>query len=456
MTDHSALVADLIAALGADAVIVDPAAMWGYREDRSGLPAGMPVAVARPADTAGAQAVVRAAARHGVPIVTRGAGTSLAGGSTAQDGAITLSLDRMRRIEIDPETRTARVEPGALNRDVKAAALEHGLWYPPDPASFEICSIGGNLATNAGGLSCVKHGVTREYVLGLEVVLADGTAIRLGGPLVKDVAGLPLLQLFVGSEGTLGIITEATLRLTPAPHPLIVGVAYFASVEAAARAVVDATTRFRPALCEFMDQATLDAVERTMRMGLDTTQAAMLIIGTDQAGEAAAAELAIIADVFQAAGATESFIADDAEMSEQFLAARRFAAHAYETLGTTLAEDVGVPVPRLPEALERIREIGERHGVLVATVAHAGDGNTHPNVIYDPTDAAAADRAHAAFADIMALAVEFGGTITGEHGVGTMKRPYLATQLGGDVMALTAAVKRTFDPDGILNPGIGI
>ncbi|MFT4235448.1 MAG: FAD-linked oxidase C-terminal domain-containing protein, partial [Microbacterium sp.] len=361
-----------------------------------------------------------------------------------------------RALTIDPASRTAVVGPGLLNAEVKAAAAEKGLWYPPDPSSFEICSIGGNLATNAGGLSCVKYGVTSDYVLALEVVLADGEAVRVGGPWIKDVAGLPLTKLFVGSEGTLGIITEATLRLTPRPAPSTVGVAYFRTVQDAANAVVEATNRFRPSICEFIDHVSLTTIEAHARMGLDTDAAAMLIVGTDETGEAAAAELAIIEEVFEHAGATESFLAEDTEQSDQFLAARRMAAPSYEVIGATLIEDVGVPIPKLAELLIRIEQVAERHGVTIATVAHAGDGNTHPTVIYTPGDPDSLARAQAAFADIMNLAVELGGTITGEHGVGAIKHAYLPRQLGEGASALTARIKAALDPQGIFNPGIGI
>ncbi|HEX4726481.1 MAG TPA: FAD-binding oxidoreductase, partial [Jatrophihabitans sp.] len=247
---------ELAAELPSDGLVTDPVLIENYRYDWARDPdAGMPLAVARPRDTEQVQAIMRWASRHRIPVVPRGAGSGLSGGSSAVTGGIVLSLDRMRAISIDPASRVAVVEPGALNAEVKAAAREHGLWYPPDPSSFEMCSIGGNIATNAGGLCCVKYGVTTDYVLGLDVVLADGTALRLGGPRLKDVAGLSLIKLFVGSEGTLAIVTRAVLRLVPAQAPVSTLVASFATLAAAAEAVVAISRTLRPAMLELMDRA---------------------------------------------------------------------------------------------------------------------------------------------------------------------------------------------------------
>ncbi|NYI70025.1 glycolate oxidase [Naumannella cuiyingiana] len=454
--DVSATVAELISQIGADAVVTDPGLIDNYRWDwtRSRL-AGKPLAVARPASAEGVQAAVRWAAAHRIPIVPRGAGSGLSGGSCAVEGCLLLSLDRMRSIEIDLATRTAVVEPGALNAEVKAAAAEHGLWYPPDPSSFEICSIGGNVATNAGGLCCVKYGVTTDYVLGLDVVLADGTLVQLGGQRIKDVAGLSLTKLFVGSEGTLGIVTRAILRLIPAKPPAATLVGYFPTVSAAARAVVEVGATLRPSMMELMDARSIGCVEDYQPMGLDRDAGAMLIAQSDAPGEACGAEIAIMEEAFRTAGAKETFVTTDPDEGELFLASRRAAFPAVERKGSLMLEDVGVPIPRLPELLEGIEQIAERHQVEIPTVAHAGDGNTHPIVVYDGTDADAEARAARAFDEVMGLAIGLGGTITGEHGIGRLKRGPLAQQLGPDVMALTHKIKSALDPDGILNPGAG-
>jgi len=443
----------LAAGLPADALVTDPVLMQNYRYDWARDPgAGMPLAVVRPRSTAEVQTAMRWACQHRIPVVPRGAGSGLSGGSSAVAGGIVISLDRMRAVLIDPECRVAIVEPGALNAEVKAAAREHGLWYPPDPSSFEICSIGGNIATNAGGLCCVKYGVTTDYVLGLDVVLADGTAVSLGGARLKDVAGLSLIKLFVGSEGTLGVVTRAILRLVPAQQPPSTLVATFATVSAAAEAVVRISRRLRPAMLELMDRTSINAVEDYLSMGLDRTAGALLVAQSD-AGAGAAAEIAAIAEACAGSGAEEVFSTDDPTEGEAFAVARRAAFPAIERRGSLMLEDVGVPVPRLPELLAGISEIARRNDVEIPTVAHAGDGNTHPIIVYDAADLASTGRAATAFAEIMALAIALGGTITGEHGVGRLKKAYLPDQLGADVMALTQRIKTALDPLGILNPG---
>lgn len=448
------LIERLTEALPAGAVLTDPASMDAYRTDHSADPnAGMPVAVVRATSTEDVQAVVRLAAETGTPVIPRGAGSGLSGGTTAVNGAIMLSLDRMRRVEVDPAARIATAQPGAFNAEVKAAAAEHGLWYPPDPASFEICSIGGNVATNAGGLCCVKYGVTGDYVLGMTVVLADGRAVRLGGPRVKDVAGLSLTKLFVGSEGTLGVITEVLLRLMPAPLPATTLVATFPTLDGATGAVMEMSRSTRPSMLEFMDRTTIRAVEAMTRMGLDEDAAAMLVIQCDSGADAAAREIATIEAVCAAHGATECYATDDPDEGEAFIQARRMASRAVERLGAVLREDVGVPLPRLGDLVRGIQEISVRHDVPIAVLAHAGDGNTHPMLVIDPTDAAQRARAELAYAEVMALAIALDGTITGEHGVGRLKQPWLGEQLGDDVMELNERIKHALDPAGIMNPG---
>ena len=336
---------------------------------------------------------------------------------------------------------------------MKAAAAEHGLWYPPDPSSYEICSIGGNIATNAGGLCCVKYGVTTDYVLGLDVVLADGTLVTLGGKRIKDVAGLSLVKLFVGSEGTLGIVTRAILRLIPAQGTRSTLVATFPTVAAAAEAVVDIGRTLRASMMELMDAASINAVEDYRPMGLDRSAGAMLIAQSDAPGAACAAEIEVMSASCVAAGAKEVFVTDDAEEGEMFIAARRATFPAIEARGAILLEDVGAPVPQLPDLLAAIAGIAEAYAVEIPTVAHAGDGNTHPVVVFDPNDAAAKQRASQAFDAIMAAAIALGGTITGEHGVGRTKKRALPDQLGPETMALTRTIKSALDPKGILNPG---
>jgi glycolate oxidase len=445
---------ELRAALPDGAVVDDPGVVAGYRQDWARDPAaGTPLAVVRAESTEHVQAVLRWASAHRVPVVPRGAGSGLSGGATAVDGGIILSTERMRALHIDPVSHVAVVQPGLFNVEVKRAAAEHGLWYPPDPSSYEICSIGGNAATNAGGLCCVKYGVTSDYVLGMQVVLADGTAMRLGGPRLKDSAGYALTKLFVGSEGTLGVITELTLRLVPAPPPAATLVATFASVTEAAAAVVAVTGALRPAMLELMDHTSIRAVDDFTGMGLDREAAALLLARSDAPGDAAAGEIATIERLCRAHGAVEVFSTADADEGESFVAARRAAFPALEKLGTLLLEDVGVALPRLPELVAGVEGIAAAHDVTIAVVAHAGDGNTHPIVVFDGADPSATERAHAAFAAVMDLALALGGTITGEHGVGRLKKAWLPAYLGPDVLALSQRIKGALDPLGILNPG---
>ena len=454
---NSDALAGLVADMPDGMVVTDPAITEGYRQDRAFDPsAGKPLAVVRPRCTEEVQTVLRGASAHRVPVGPRGAGSGLSGGATALDNGIVLSTEKMRDISVDPVTRTAVCQPGLFNAEVKKAAAEHGLWYPPDPSSYEICSIGGNIATNAGGLCCVKYGVTTDYVLGMQVVLADGTAVRLGGPRLKDVAGLSLTKLFVGSEGTLGVVTEVTLRLLPAQNVSSVVVASFASVQAAVDAVLGVSARLRPSMLEFMDSVAINAVEDTLRMDLDRGAAAMLVAGSDERGRAGTEDAELMAGVFAQNGATEVFSTDDPDEGEAFVAARRFCIPAVEAKGSLLLEDVGVPLPALGELVTGIARIAAERDLMISVIAHAGDGNTHPLIVYDPADAAMAERAHLAFGEIMDLAVGLGGTITGEHGVGRLKRPWLAGYLGPEAMDLNRRIKQALDPLGILNPGAAI
>jgi glycolate oxidase len=437
-----------------DVVVTDPARMEKYRRDEAEQTPGEPCAVVRAGCAAHVQTALRWAGEHRVPVVPRGAGTGLAGGATAVDGCLVLSTERMTAIDVDPVTRTAVVEPGALNAEVKEAAAKHGLWYPPDPGSYRISSIGGNVATNAGGICCVKYGVTTDYVLGLDVVLPDGRLVTLGGRTVKDVAGLPLLKLFVGSEGTLGVITRVVLRLVPPPPPASTLVAYFATPQDAGVAVVAIGAGIRPSMLELMDRASINAVEDFRAMGLDRGAGAMLVAQSDAPGAARSDEVRVMAGCCRAAGAREVFATDDQAEGALFMEARLATGPAVHARGALLAEDICVPVDRLPHVLERIQAVAGEFGVEIPTFAHAGDGNVHPAILFRPGDDAAALRAHRAFDEIMRIAVECGGTITGEHGVGRAKRHALPAQVGADVMDLGRRVRDAIDPLGIMNPGV--
>ena len=449
------LIDELARSLPDGVVVTDPALTEKYRHDWTRRrDAGRPLAVVRAGTAAHVQAALRWASEHRVPVVPRGAGTSLAGGATAVEGCLVVTTERMTAVEVEPATRVAVAEPGALNAAVKDAAAAAGLWYPPDPGSFRISTIGGNVATNAGGICCVKYGVTADYVLGLDVVLPDGRLVTLGGRTLKDVAGLPLLKLFVGSEGTLGVVTRVVLRLVAPQPPAATVVAAFDDPADAGRAVVAIAARVRPSMVELMDAGAIGAVEDFAPMGLDRTVGALLVVQSDAPGAARTEEMDVVAACCAAAGARDVFATDDPAEGDLFLEARRAAGPAIDARGVLLAEDVCVPVDRLPEVLTRVQEVAAEFDVEIPTFAHAGDGNVHPAIVYPPGDEAARVRAHRAFDALLRVALAAGGTITGEHGVGRAKRAVLPEQLGPDVMDLGRRVRDAVDPLGIMNPGV--
>ena len=437
-------------------LLTDVADRESYRLDETAyLTAGLPGAVALPASTDEVAALMRLASRHRVPVVPRGAGTGLSGGAAGIEGALTIAVTRMNRIlEIDRDNLCVITQPGVINAELKAAVAKEGLFYPPDPASYESCSIGGNLGTNAGGLCCVKYGQTRDWVLGLEVVLADGSVIRTGGRTVKDTAGYSLTHLMVGSQGTLGIVTEATLRLRPLPGPRSTMLAFFASLGAAGEAVAAMTRAgLVPVTLELMDHETILAVDDANNLGLDRDAAAMLMIESDAPGAAAAAELDEAEQAVQGAGATSVVRAQDAQEADWLRQARRLALRALERRGTVRMEDVGVPRARVPQLLAAIERITAAHKVRCATFGHAGDGNLHPNLIFDRDDPDAARLTHLVRDEIFQAALDLGGTVTAEHGIGAARREWLPVQRGEGAVAVMRAIKVALDPLGILNPG---
>ena len=416
---------------------------------------GMPLGVAFPASTAEVSTIMRLATAHRVPVVPRGAGSGLSGGAIAVEGALTIVMTGMRAIlEIDRENLLVVCQPGVINADLGRAVGEQGMFYPPDPASFEICSIGGNLAEDSGGLRCVKYGVTRDYVLGLEVVLADGSVIRTGGRTVKDVMGYDLTQLLVGSEGTLGIITEATLRLLPAPPPNLTMLAFFASVPDAGAAVAGIIRDgIVPVTLELMDRFTIRAVDAALHVGLREDAGAMLMIESDSGGAAAESELDRAGAACLAAGATEVIRATDPQEADWLREARRKAHWSLEQAGVARMEDIGVPRSQAPKLLAAIERISKAHDLQVGVFGHAGDGNFHPTFVMDRADPDAERRIDAVRAELFDAVLAMGGTISGEHGTGVAKRGYLARQRGDDYVRVMRAIKSALDPLGILNPG---
>lgn len=437
-------------------LLTDEADRETYRRDETAyLPAGLPGAVALPTETAQVAELVRVCAAFDVPIVPRGAGSGLSGGAAGIDGALTVAFTAMDRIlEIDPANLCVVTQPGVINARLKAAVAEHGLFYAPDPASFEMCSIGGNLGTNAGGLCCVKYGQTRESVLGLEVVMADGTVVRTGGKNVKDVAGYSLTHLIIGSQGTLALITEATLRLRPAPPPRATLLAFFPTLEAAGDAVAEiAAAGLSPVTLELMDQFTIRAVDDVHALGLDRDAAAMLMIESDLPAAAAADELARAEAVCVGVGATTTVRSQTPAEADLLRQARRAAHWALEKIGDVKMEDVGVPRSRVPDMLRAIEAIAAKHEVRIGTFGHAGDGNLHPDLVLERGDPRGEAITKAVQADLYQAALDLGGTVTGEHGIGSARREWLEPQLGTAAVRVMRSIKTALDPQGLLNPG---
>jgi glycolate oxidase len=451
------LVAELQRMLRADQVRTDAASLDAYaHDDAEWAPYEPPLAVVLAERERDVSDVVRLAAASGVRVVPRGAGTGLSGGANAMSRSIVLSLERMTRIiEVNAPERYAVAEAGVINDSLREAVAEQGLWYPPDPASYRISTIGGNVATNAGGICCVKYGVTRDYVLGMRVVLADGDVVSLGRRTAKGVTGYDLTALMVGSEGTLGIVTEVTLALLPLggrEERAIVG--SFDSLRAAGVAVAEITAAgIVPSALELVDRTCIEAVDEWRSLGLPHGVDAMLLATVDEVGAVGEGLAASVAGIMSEAGAmsVERGI-DPADVDRLFLA-RRLAYPALERLGPVLTEDICVPRSAVPEMLVRIQATATEHDVVIANIAHAGDGNLHPLIIAPEGDDAARARAKVAFDRIVDDCRELGGTVTGEHGVGLLKLPGARMELGDRVIELHAAVKRALDPLGTLNPG---
>jgi glycolate oxidase len=455
--DNRKLVERLTALVGAEIVHGDAVALESYSHDATPLFYGLPEVVVTPRTTQEVVEIVKFAASTKTPIIARGAGSNLCAATVPLNGGIVLSMNKMNKIlEVDRAQMLAVVQPGVTNQILDETVAKEGLMFVPDPGSKNVSTIGGNVATSAGGLRGLKYGTTKNYILGLEVVTGTGEIVRTGSRMVKDVAGYDLTRLFVGSEGTLGIFTEITTILNPRPRAAKYGVAYFTDLAAASNAV-DQVVRagILPATMEFLDNSCILAVEEFAHLGLDTQAGALLLFGDDGEPDfidAAVGKMAqIAAEVSGSRGVT---LAADTASADALLYARRCSLPALARLGTlSILEDISVPRPIMSDAVKQINEIGKKNQVLIGTFGHAGDGNLHPTIVVDKDDERAVHGAETALKEIFEMALSLGGTITGEHGVGSAKLPYLTARLGEGQMQLQRGIKSVFDPAGILNPG---
>jgi glycolate oxidase len=451
-----ATVGALISIVGADSVLVAPEDLVPYSFDGTAALRQRPEAVVFPRTTAQVSECVSAAVAAGIPIVTRGSGTGLSGGSVPTPGSLVLCLVHMNEIlDVDPRNLTLRAQPGVITQRIDEAAARHGLFYPPDPGSMRVSTIGGNVAENSGGLRGLKYGVTRDYVMGLEVVLPDGQIARFGNQCVKDVAGYSLKDLFIGSEGTLGITTEVLLRLVPRPAARRTMLALYDRIEDAADTVsAIVAARIIPCTLEFLDRMTAACVEDYARVGLPTDCEAVLLMETDGHPSAVADEAAQMESLARSHGAREVRAARDDAEAVQLASARRNAFSALaRRRPTTILEDVTVPRSELATMVGFIAKTAAAYRLQIGTFGHMGDGNLHPTFLADERDADEMHRVHQALEAIVTRTLELGGTITGEHGVGLAKKPWLRQQMGDASLDLMRRIKQTLDPRGLLNPG---
>ena len=453
---NASLLQSLRGLLGDDRVLTEPEDVLPYGFDGTATLKANAELVAFPRSTEEVAACVRLAREAGVPIVTRGSGTGLSGGSVPSEGAMILCLVQMDRIlAVDARNLTLRAEAGAITQRIDEAAGMHGLFYPPDPGSMKISTIGGNVAENSGGLRGLKYGVTRDYVMGLTVVLPDGRVAILGNACVKDVAGYSMKDLFIGSEGTLGIVTEVLLKLLPKPPARRTMLATYDRMEDAAETVSSIIAeRIIPCTLEFLDKVTIQCVEDYARIGLPTDCSAILLMETDGHPAAVEDEAARMAEIARRHGAREVKTARDEAESLTLAAARRSAFSALARIRpTTILEDVTVPRDSLAEMVSFIAGTAEKYRLAVGTFGHMGDGNLHPTFLTDEKDHDEMERVHAALEEIVEKTLALGGTITGEHGVGLAKKPWLKRQLGDASYGLMREIKQALDPARLLNPG---
>ena len=455
MTLSKTVLSELERIVGADNVHAGPAQRIAYSFDAT-FPQDVPDVALTPGSTEEVAALLQLASRENIPVHPRGAGSSLSGGAAPLGGGISLSLARMNRIlEIDPADTLAVVQPGVVTGDLQKAVEAVNLFYPPDPASLNQSTIGGNVACCAGGPRCLKYGVTKDYVLGLTVVLIDGRVLRLGGRTVKNVSGFQLVQLFVGSEGALGVVTEIILRLIPLPRFRSTAAAYFPSLDAASEAVTAVmSSGILPATLEMMDRTTINVVEDYLNLGLPRQAESLLLLEQDgNDADVARQDVQRMAGICRELGATDVQVAETATERDNLWRARRAVSGALGRVRPNkLGEDIVVPRSRIPDMVRQIEHISHTHNLPIAVFGHAGDGNLHPNILFDRRIPGELERVERAAADIFRAALDLGGALSGEHGIGSLKREFLVDDLGQDAVDLMKAIKQVFDPRGLLNP----
>jgi glycolate oxidase len=454
MTDKG-IVKQIINIVGKENVVEDRETLICYSYDATNI-RHLPDLVVFPRTPQQISEILKLANEHRFSVIPRGAGTGFTGGTLPVEGGVVLVLTKMNKIlKIDQENLLAIVEPGVVTYDLQQEVEKLGLFYPPDPASLKSSTLGGNVAECAGGPRAVKYGVTKDYVLGLEAVLPTGEIISTGVQTVKSVVGYDLTKLLVGSEGTLGIITKIVLRLIPLPKAKRTMLAIFPTIESAATTVSQMiSSRIIPTTLEFMDNATIRCVEDYLHMGLPVQAGALLIIEVDGAPEALDGEIEEIQKICQANQAMEIKVAKDKQEAEDLWKARRAVSSAVVKLNPTkINEDVTVPRSKVAEILRRVEGISKKHNLIIVNFGHAGDGNIHVNVLIDRRKSGEEERAHAAVEEIFAAALDLGGTLSGEHGIGITKAPYLSMELGDMGIEVMKRIKKAFDPNNILNPG---
>lgn len=419
--------------------------------------ANLPGVIVFPENAQQISKIICLANEKGIPVVPRGAGSNLSGGTLSIEDCIILCLNRMNKIiELDRKNLLAIVEPGVINADLQREAGKLGLFYPPDPQSLEFSTIGGNVAENAGGPRCVKYGVTRDYVLGLEVVLPNGDIVNTGAKTVKNVTGYDLTRLFVGAEGTLGVITRITLKLIPKPEGMKIALAVFPTLDAAADTVARITARgIVPAMVEFLDNIYIRNIEEYTHVGFPVDAEAVLILAVDGDMEILDKQMNRIAEVCKETGAVQLRIAGNAAEADEIMRARRAAFASMSRLNPTIiGEDITVPRSNIPEMVAKIQEIAGKHGIIIATVGHAGDGNLHATFCCDERNEVEMTRVEAAIDDLVEAALALDGVISGEHGIGRFKVKYMRKQFGESQLNLMKTIKSVLDPNNIMNPGV--